>query len=175
MRKIITPEEKEKSRKRNSSIIGVFLLFLLIASTAGYALLYNGDSSNDVQQDQQQTGQGLNFNGQTFYLTSSENSVKNINVNITKNFQDYAGRPLYIASDNNAVLAEFALTLGKFTSNFQRACYGKCEENLPEKDCSTNLIVWKDSLENKVYQEDNCVFIEGDIDSADAFLYKILK
>src|SRR3989344_5592439 len=106
MRKIITPEEKEKSRKRNSSIIGVFLLFLLIASTAGYALLYNGDSSNDVQQDQQQTGQGLNFNGQTFYLTSSENSVKNINVNITKNFQDYAGRPLYIASDNNAVLAE---------------------------------------------------------------------
>jgi hypothetical protein len=35
------------------------------------------------------------------------------------------------------------------------------------------MIVWQKGAENKVYQKDNCVFIEGDMKAADAFLYKI--
>jgi len=87
---------------------------------------------------------------------------------------DYAGLPLYIDSDVDSVSSEVVLTLGRFASRVQGACYGECETDLPEKDCSENLIIIRDSLENRVYQEEKCVFIEGDVATADAFLFRVL-
>ena len=70
---------------------------------------------------------------------------------------------------------EISLSLGRYTGRIQEACYGKCDKDLPEKDCTQNLIVWKDSAENKVYSQGKCVFIEGDLRAVDAFLYKIFE
>ena len=64
--------------------------------------------------------------------------------------------------------------LGRYASRIQEACYGECERDFPEKDCSENLIVFKEMEERKIYQEEKCIFIEGDLLSVDAFLYKIM-
>jgi len=101
-------------------------------------------------------------------------SIENIPVDISLTPESYLGGNIYIESDNQGILQELASTIGSF-SRLQEACYGKCEENLPEKTCDDNLIVWKESAENKVYQENNCVFIEGDISAADAFIYKLFN
>ena len=60
---------------------------------------------------------------------------------------------------------EIAYNLGKFASKVQNACYGQCNEDLPEKTCTDNLIVISYSNTSKVYQQDNCIFI-GFFDSS---------
>jgi regulator of sigma D len=57
----------------------------------------------------------------------------------------------------------------------QEACYGSCERNLPEKNCTENIIIFKDSKENSVTQQDKCVFIEGDLRTVDAYIYKLFE
>ena len=108
-------------------------------------------------------------------LLSTYIGIENIPVEISSTPESFIGKKLYISAKNQGVLQELASTIGTFASGMQEACYGKCEENLPEKDCTENLIVWKESAENKVYQQDSCIFIEGDITAADAFIYKLFN
>ena len=149
----------------------------MVLSTLGFAFsFYNPDEQVNEQNTDINEDYSINIGGNKVYLTNSRTQIGNVSTNLSIEVQQYSNKPLYLdVNGSNSVLQEIGSSLGKYASRTQEACYGKCEENLPEKDCSTNLIVWKDSLENKVYQEDNCVFIEGDINSADAFLYKILK
>lgn len=50
-----------------------------------------------------------------------------------------------------------------------------CGGDLPVKDCSQNLIVFVQGNETRVYSEESCVFIVGDVlRGSDAFLYKLL-
>lgn len=50
-----------------------------------------------------------------------------------------------------------------------------CEGDLPMKDCSSNLIVFIEGNETRVYGEDRCVFIVGDASlGSNAFLYEVL-
>ena len=177
MRKIVSEEERQKHANRKKSILTILMLIILLGSTAGYAFLSytSTDSQNNVPT--QQTGAGWPFiaGGNTLYLKNSQEGVQNISVSIYNNFGSYSGKPLYIASDNSGITSEIANTLGLYTYRVQEACYGPCTRDFPEKDCSENLIVWKQSDENKVYQNNSCIFIEGDIRAADAFIYKILS
>jgi hypothetical protein len=66
------------------------------------------------------------------------------------------------------------VNLARYASRFQEACYGECEKDLPEKDCSEKLIVFRESEVKKVYEEGSCVIIEGDMVAVDAFLYRVL-
>jgi hypothetical protein len=183
MRRIQTPEEIEKKRKRNSLLMGIFMLGILVLSTAGFAFFLNPDAlsnGNDNTADVPTSGSVGNrwtetISGQQLYFTNSPNDVEDIPVDITLFLHSYSGLPLFLNSENAAINTEIATTLGRFASRVQEACYGECDNpDLPEKNCNENLIIWKDSIENKVYQEENCVFIEGDIGAVDAFLFKIL-
>src|SRR3989344_1756426 len=128
MRKIQSPEETAKKKKRNNMIIGLFMLAVLVLGTVGYRFSGFSDSTQSTEDSQ----------------------------------------------ENQEATNEIASTLGIYSQRIQLVCYGSCEQDLPEKDCSEEIIVFKDSQENKVYQEENCIFIEGDIKAVDAFLYKIL-
>jgi hypothetical protein len=177
MRKIGNEESLAQKKKRNTLYISIFMLAVLVLGTVGYAFAsYEGTSNNG--QSQQSVGAdgrfSVVFGGQTFYLTSSLEEVKNVSVNVSLTLNNYAGKPLYISSGNGAVLSETYQIFSKYSSRIQEACYGPCEKDLPEKTCSDNLLVWKDSEENRVYQEDNCVFIEGDLRAVDAFIYKLV-
>ena len=168
MRKIGSEQELEKKRKRTVMILSFFMLVVLVLGTVGYGFIYSGSSSNAAQEEN-----GIS-QAQSLSLSYPQETVREIPVEITLALNNYIGKTIYISSKNPQVTREIAANLGKHSARVQEACYGSCSEDLPEKDCSENLIVWEDSIENKVYQEENCIFIQGDIRAVDAFLYKIL-
>lgn len=172
----MTAQEAERKQKRTKFILGTILLVIMVLSTAGYAILYNSDPSS-------QQGSGIRFNGVQWIVpvngvdllfTNSPDSVADVPVDVTVTLSAYTSTPVYVASNSTSVNNELG-NLRYFVPRMQRACYGDCEEDLPVKDCSSNLIVWKDSSENKVYQEQNCVFIEGDLRAVDAFLFDLFE
>ena len=184
MRKIETQEEVEKKQKRNKIVIGFVLIFLMVFSTAGFALIGNDSGSNSQgngqnSQESYYNGQYwvYNIEGQEYYFTNSKELTQNqnISVNIITTSTNFIGSSLFIDSKSDIITNEISINLGKFAARIQKACYGKCDEDLPEKDCTENLIVYKSSEEKKVYQQGNCIFIDGDLTTVDAFLYKLLE
>jgi hypothetical protein len=180
MRPISSKEELEKKKKRKTFLISFLMFLILVIGTAGYAFLSSTDnpSTDGEYKEGEARFNGnrwvLAIDGKDFYFLNSPESTGNVSVVVSSSLADYNGLPMYIVSDNNAVSSEIALTLGTYASRVQGACYGPCDKDLPEKDCSENLIIWKDNSENKVYQKQNCVFIEGDTIAVDAFLYHVL-
>lgn len=171
MRRIESEDERERKVKRRNIYLTIFMLLILLISTAGYAFFSgNRTTSNEIEEVH-----SVNINGQSFYMTNSKNDVKNISVNINAGLSFYSGNNVYVASDSQQVSYEIFSTIGAYASHIQNACYGNCTENLPEKTCSDKLIVWSLSTENNVYQRENCIFIEGDLKAVDAFIYKIFE
>jgi hypothetical protein len=177
MRRIASKEESEKVQKRRIRILSLFMLIILVASTMGYSFLQSPEdkkTSSNTGVVEDASGRWLvKIGEQTLSFSNSPQSTKDVPVQVYKSLNDYYGKSVYIASDNQAAAYEIASTLGNYASRVQPACYGNCSQDLPVKNCSDNLIVWKDSTENKVYQEDSCIFIEGDLKAIDAFLYNI--
>jgi hypothetical protein len=179
MRKINSAGDIESRRKRNTLILSIFMLAILVGGTAGYAFITSSRGNDQANIDAggaRQIGNRwvVSVEGIDISFANSPESVQDIPVNTLATVENYRGSSIYIVSDSSAVNAEIATTLGTYASRVQKACYGPCEEDLPEKDCSENLIIWKDGQDNHVYQEDGCVFIEGDLRAVDAFLFKTL-
>ena len=179
MQKIMSQKEIEIKQKRNKRALGIFFIVLLVLSTAGFALTGISNSNNNAgtqSNEGQFNGQYWTYNlgGQEYYFSNNLDEINFESVEISRQISSYYGKSLYIDAENPEVLREVANNLGRLASRFQEACYGECERDLPEKDCSEKLIVWKNSGENKVYEEQNCVFIEGDLNAVDAFLYRVL-
>lgn len=178
MKRIESPEEIKKRQKRNKFIVGFVMIFLLLFSTAGYAF-YSGDGLTNNQDSGFEQGQYVNglwayqMNGEVFYFLKDLETAKEIQVSLTSGINNYYGKPLFIVSDDSIVESEISRNIGRYASRIQKACYEKCELDLPEKTCDDNLVIYKESENNKVYQDKNCIFIEGDLTSVDAFLYKI--
>lgn len=175
MKKILTREEIEKRRKRNVMIMSTIMLAILVLSTAGYGFLYAGDTNSQSNPNNQNLDNrfGADVYGRQLYFNYYPEDTNIVSVVGAYNLNDYIGKILYVASENPVVINEITSTLGEVSGRVQRACYGRCDEDLPEKNCDDNLIIWKDSNENKVYKENNCVFIEGDLRAVDAFLFKV--
>jgi|SRR3989338_6112467 len=173
MRAIETKEKLEKKRKIKVAIISFFMLFIMVLSTIGFAFMSNNDSADNSQPATNNNNRiSFEYANQEITLRSTYDDVKNISTNISSTLLDLNGKNIYVSSKNQGILQELSI-LNLISQRFQEGCYGKCDENLPEKNCTSNLIVWKESLDNKVYQEENCIFIEGDMRAADAFIYSI--
>ncbi|MCU0642351.1 MAG: hypothetical protein MUF61_02125, partial [archaeon] len=106
-------------------------------------------------------------------FSNSPESVENLSVMMISGPEKYADKNVYIASQNPGIAEEIALNIGQLSSRVQMACYGKCEQNYPEKDCNSTMVVFNESIENYAYENGNCVFIYGDMRAADAFLYRL--
>ena len=182
MRKIGSEREDERKRKRNILVISSFMLLVLLVGTVGYGFISNPNNSGGNVGTEIKEGEVLQvgnqwavkIGSQTYYFSNSPEELKDIPIDITRNLNSYVGKNLYIVSKSDAIASQIRTLLSSYASRVQEACFGSCEENLPEKDCSDDLIIWKDSLENKVYQEENCIFIEGDTRAVDVFLYRML-
>lgn len=174
MRKIGSDKEIERKRKTGAFIISLFLLGILVVATFGYAFLYSPSSAENTPVVPEGKF-AAELDGQTFYLSNSESAVEEIPVEISSTIDSFVNVPLYFDVKNQLILSELLPIFQRYSSKIQPACYGECEENLPEKNCdSENLIVWRESSENKVSQEGNCIFIDGDLKSADAFIYSLI-
>lgn len=179
MRKITSVEEQARKERRRIRALSLLMLLILLGSTAGFAFIsYQQDSPTAApgEGEVQDTGNGwqLRWQGQTFSLRASPSAVADIPVSATHTIDNYAGQALYVDAESDAILAELSSTLGRYASRFQPACYGRCKRDLPEVNCSANVIVWRSAEEGGVRQEESCVFIEGDIRAVDAFIYRAL-
>ncbi len=187
--KIKTKTELEKQRKKNNIVLGVILISLMLFSSLGYAF-FSGDSNTSKKKYN-----NFNFiesNGlwatevgnRVFYFTYLPQEVDNISIKGTYNLQDYSEKPIYFINTNEAI-GEILRTLGDYVLRYQEACLENCtNENIPQKTCEDNLIIFKDSqdlssssqeIATEVYKDKNCIYITGDfIKASDAFLYKLL-
>ncbi len=181
MRKLETDFEREKRGKRNRLILGIMLVILMLGSTAGYAfsLIGGDDTGNQVKSPGEPYYDGSSWivekNGNVFSFQYGPDEVKDVVIDVNLVLSDYAGKPVYIVGENNEIAGEISRFMQYYASRIQKACYGPCDvPDLPEKTCSDNLIIWNDSDANSVRQEEKCIFIEGDVRAADAFLYRLL-
>jgi hypothetical protein len=189
MRKIITKENEEKRRKRNQLMIGIILVVVMGLSTIGYSLSgnsKNSDSSDSIIYNNIQFTKtsGLwyaKINDATFSLSYNPKEVEKTSSAINL-IDKYKEKPLYISSKDSGAITEIYRNLfysNRIVLRMQEACLQNetCTEDIPVKTCEDNFIIIKEAEENKIVQNNNCVFIYGKkenlVKQTDSFLYKI--
>jgi len=178
MRKIETAEELDRKKKRNARVGSIIMLLILVVSSLGYAFM-----SSDSDTGSQKKGSNgvyasgdrwaLDISGGSLFFSNPPENVSDIVVDTNLTLEDYYQKPLYIVSEDGLFGNEISFNLGRYASRIQNACYGNCTYDYPEKDCNENLIVHTESSGNRVYQMQNCIFVDGDLKVLDAFLYKL--
>jgi hypothetical protein len=192
MKKLETRTEKDKKSKRNSLIIGVVLIIIMVFGTAGLALTWGSRGEENEDSDIVEF-KGITFfkrggswafqiNEQVFLTRYNPQEVENITVPGFQTLSNYQNKPLYIVADAIEPKTEIGTNLNSFVLRVREACLSEdCEKDFPVKNCDTdNIIVIQEPLENeteKFFQEENCVFIiagyENQTKMVDAFIYHI--
>ena len=183
MRSILTKDQEravDEKKKRNVKILGFFLLLILAISSIGYAFISSDRANNAgkpiaeggvIEQNGRWTA---NVGGKIISFSSSPESTANISDQSKIGISDYYQQNVYYVDNENTLYYELSQNLINYAGKIQPACYGSCDLDLPEKTCADNLIIWnRTSTENKVYQIDKCVFIEGDARALNAFMYRL--
>lgn len=177
MTKILSVVELAEKQRRNKRLGSIVLISLLVLSTLGFAL--SSVSNNDPATQKS----GSYFNGQywvypgagrDYYFSYGPSELDFTNIDFDMTLADVQGKILYL--DNPESLASLIVesNLIGWSSRIQPACYGSCERDLPEKDCSEPIIVVRLSETESVSQQDSCIFISGSDKTVNAFLYRIL-
>jgi len=206
MRQIISEEEKNKKIKRNQLVLGVILIFLMVFSTIAFAFSNKSSISNTetikykgIKFTRDSSGYwNFNINGDSetqFLTTFNPEETQDIQFQTNLNFQNYANKPLYFAGEPGEHISEINRNLGRFALRVNYACLEgeKCENDYPVKECSNNIIVFKEPINNentdnkennneneeeKIYQQDNCIFIIASYSNmvrySDKFLFGLL-
>ncbi len=192
MRKLVSKEEEAKKQRRNQVILVVFLAFVLIASTIGFAIQSGsfGNTNSDQTSVNEAEYNGFKFVSQNglwvlgnYVFKYTPQQVPDIDsgseIKLKANYQ---GKPAYVYSEDEEAEIEIVVNLGQIAQRVQKACPENTtcrEKDLPEKTCNDNFIIIKEGNTNSITQRNNCVFIEGKKEDlaalADQFLFKILE
>src|SRR3989344_7336307 len=183
IKQIISKEEKEKKQRRNSMIIGIILIAIMIFSTAGYAF-FGRENKNTNQIEYNKIKFYLlddgwwhfSLNNEEYATAYNPKNVENISFFLTLNSYSYENKPLYFSYDSEREgMNEISRNIGKFAERIQYACMENCTEDYPIKDCKENIIIIKEANESLIKQEDNCVYIfSNDLRAEAAFIFRIL-
>jgi len=189
MRKITTQKERDNKTKRNQLIIGIILVVVLLSSTAGFAFAGRNEETlkeinyKNIKFVQDNSGYWrFNVQGGNFITRYSPEEAQDIQFFTYTTLNSYANKPLYFSSDFNEPNYEIARNLNSYVLRINDACLDEeCEKNSPIKDCEIdNIIIIREPVNEteRIYQENNCVYIVADISNqtlySNAFLYKIL-
>jgi len=182
MRKIKSKADIERENKRNQIIIGVVMILLLVGAPLGYSL-FSGDGKISQSSIEENGTKFINTNGywktqkdnQEFYFTNLPSNSSEINRTGRYNINDYRDKILYFVNGSQGV-SEILINMNRYILRGQGACLDEnCSDDLPVKNCSDNLIIFTEGDTDKVYKNENCVYIEGEeVKGADAFLYEVL-
>lgn len=185
MRKIKTKQQLEKEQKKKQTILSILLITLLGFSTIGFAFF-----SSTEEKQQTYTYKNLNFiqqndlwytqiNNKNYVFNYLPNQLTDIPINTTIKIENLEDKPLYIINSQDL---SYILTsnLQNHVLRFQEACINleECNENTPLKNCFTdNIIIIKSSSEKtQIFQDQNCIYLEGDITkTTNKFLYSLLN
>jgi hypothetical protein len=178
MRRLVSGRQKKRIQRRNQFIVGFILVFLMVTSTLGFAF-QGGGGSGDTNGDQNVVDyNGFSFenvNGfwvlGNFVFRNLPNEVPEINSEL-ENLENYRNKPLYIFSESVESESEIIVNLGPIVSEVEIVNGGEIT------GCEENFITIEESVETKIIQERNCVFIYGSADNliklTDQFLFKII-
>lgn len=189
MRKIATKESEKKKQKRNNFIIS--LVLIVVISLSVFGIVANSFDSPGSSEKLDYNGFEFVSQGNSWILEIEEFSfvfsyppgeLDNLSVEVSELefVPSYTSKPLYISSENSYARYEIYQNLNPLVSRIQSACMTEenCPEEFPIKSCEDNFIIIKQAENNKIFQEEGCVFIEGNYDDllkmTDLFLYKIL-
>jgi hypothetical protein len=175
MRNLTSKQEEAKKQKRNQMTLGIILVIVMFGSV--FAIVVDSFNSEPLETQEKITYFGYEFKlinnyyvlevGEyIFYFLSDPNDLVSLEkeVKLTKVLSNYIGKVLYIDSTNEVASQQLHQNIYPYTQRIQYACINEttCEdENLPIKTCEENVIVVRESEENKIYQEENCIFVEG--------------
>lgn len=198
VKKLVTREEKERKRKRNYILIAIIVVFLMVLSPAGYTMLR--DNSSDKTNNNIVNYNGIKFikdangywqfqsNGMNFITRYNPNEINDTKSSVFLTLNNYREKVLSFEwNETQGGYVELANNL--FYANqiplriVHRVClHENCSGDIPTKSCSEdNVISFRVPALNekeRVYREDNCVFIianeTNQVKYADAFLFNIL-
>ncbi len=184
MRNIKTAEAQAREAKTKKIIVGIVLISLMVVSTAGYSLMQGDDSDDNSKVEEngfvfyKQNGVWMtSINGETFGFQYLPSEIANIPIKGHYDLSSYSDQLLYYTSPSEGVI-EILNNIGRYTLRYQGACLNEsiCEDDLPTKDCWSNIIITEVGNETRVYNNQSCIYLVGDsVKAADAFLYKVLK
>ncbi len=190
MRKIISKKQEQKKQKRNQIILGVILIFVLFGSVFGIV----ANSFGNKQETESIKYNGYEFTrsnnyylleiGSTqFYFLGNPNEISELEreINMTRLISSYIGKVLYLDSKDSTSSQEIYQNLNNYVGRIQPACIDELDcpdENLPIKTCEDNLIIIKEAENNKVYELEKCIFIQGKkqdlVKLTDEFIFNLI-
>ena len=190
MQKILSVEEKDRKTKIRQFVVGILLISLMLFSTLGFAfsnanqdttsnrVIYNGiEFSKDIDYWR------FTSNGYEFLTRYNPQEILPLAQSQTSLLSDYTNEPLYFSGEDGEHFIELERNLRGRVLRISKACIDTtCEEDLPIKNCVTDsVIIYKNatnSEEEKIYQEEKCIFIVAQTKNqahyADAVLFKML-
>jgi hypothetical protein len=178
MRQIGTAEQEKERNQRNIKYFSIGLLAILVFSTLGFAFFSNPSDTAKNRQNNTAVQQisdnqwAFIFGEQQIVLTTSPEQAKNVTFLSAPSLAEFSQKKVYV-DGTDTIFALVYNTLTPYASKVQPGCYGNCSKDLPELDCNSTLIVYKQNDERSISTQDGCTFIEGDKQSVDAFIYKI--
>lgn len=189
MRKIISQSATHKKKRMNKILLSLGMIFIMFSSILGYAFQSFGGSEEESTEEKkittfngfdftEQSGFWiLDFNGMNLIFRYNPSQIIESNSEINT-LLNYEAKPLYIYSENVQAKSEIKTNLFEFVDGIEDACLdGLCGDS-QVKTCEDNFIIIKESENNEIKQQDNCLFIEGKMEDlvklTDGFLYKIL-
>jgi hypothetical protein len=170
---------KEKNQRRTWALI---FLFLMVFSVVGYAIVNsfnNNDSLGEVSDEGfVKTGGywAYQISDQVYYFSNLPSEVSNLTVEGNFSLADYYNKPLYFTENNKASI-EILNNLGRYAQRSQLACISEenCGDDLPIKNCSIDNVIVFTRVEGEVRKEGECVYLGEGSETADRFLYEVLK
>ena len=174
IKRLQTKRDLEKKHKRNQWILGIVLVVVMFGSVFGVIVNSFG---NDGETDSKIEYNGYNFQiennyftlemgSSKFYFSNGPDAIDSIEkeVSISKILPDYNGKIIYLSSEDSYSSGELYQNLQNYIVRIQPACESEencVDETFPIKTCEDEFIIIRESDENKIYQNQSCVYIEG--------------
>lgn len=173
MRRLTSKEEEKRKEKRNRTILGIILVFVMFGSVFG--IVVGSFGSSNVEEKIIYKGQEFKFSNNyyifeigeySFYFLSDPRNFLEIEseVEVSKFLTSFTGKVLYLDSIDTYSSQDIYQNLYPYVERIQPACLegSNClDSSLPIKNCTDNFIIVRESEVNKIYEEENCIFIEG--------------
>jgi len=190
IRKLVSKQDIKKKQKRNQYILGAILIFVMFGSVFGVIVGSFGEKENTEKIIyngheflEQNNYYILNLGEIQFYFSEDPREIALLEkeINISKTLPDFIGKPLYVYSEDYSPSTEIYQNINSYVERIQPACLedNVCiDSNWPIKTCEDNFILILESETNKIYEKDNCIFIEGKKEDltklTDEFLFEIM-
>ncbi|MEK6897845.1 MAG: hypothetical protein AABX28_00640 [Nanoarchaeota archaeon] len=187
MRKLTSKAEDARKNRRNQIFLGMILVFIMLFSVLGYS--FQGNVGENAESTDKINYNGFEFTKQGDFWLLNKNEINFIFKNNPKEVSaiyfsgkliDYENKMLYVYSESAEAESEIRANMFQFVAGIENACpeNSNCSGNLPVKKCDENFIIIKESEEERITRDMNCIFLEGSgeelIKVADEFLFNIL-